>query len=110
MNNDISIRDFQKLVDEWIKSTDAGYFDPLTNMAILTEETGEVARIIARKFGQQSCKPNDEISLETLANELADVVRVCCALANQCNIDLEDALMRKHDIICKRDAHRHIKK
>lgn len=104
---ELTIREFQNLVDNWIKSTDIGYFQPLTNMAVLAEETGEVARIMARKFGQQTCKDSDRATTGRLAEELADVVRVCCAIANQCGIDLTDALIQKHRLICERDADRH---
>ncbi len=105
--NPLTISGFQELVDTWIRSTGKGYFSPLTNMAILAEETGEVARIMARRFGDQTSKPSDRDSLEALAEELADVIRVATAIANQTGIDLTRALLAKHDKIASRDAHRH---
>lgn len=102
---DISVRGFQRAVDEWILTTGVRYFSPLTNMAILTEEVGEVARIMARTHGDQSVKPGERLSL---ADELADVVWVVAALANQEGIDLGEALvnnMAKKNI---RDSRRHL--
>lgn len=99
----LGIREFQQMVDGWIRSTKAGYYDELTNMAILAEETGEVARIIARGFGRQRCKATDEVSRDKLGEELADVVRVCFALASQTGIDMEKALLDKHRRILERD-------
>ncbi|MDE6279242.1 MAG: pyrophosphatase [Paramuribaculum sp.] len=106
----LTFNDFQHLVDEWILNTPAGYFPPLTNMAILAEETGEVARVMARRFGSQTPKPGDKATVENLAEELADVIRVCCAIANQTGINIAEALMAKHNLICNRDATRHLKK
>ncbi len=106
----LTFNDFQRLVDQWISATEAGYFPPLTNMAILAEETGEVARVMARRFGSQTPKPGDKAGLDNLAEELADVIRVCCAIANQTGINIAEALMAKHALICSRDANRHLKK
>lgn len=103
IGKNLTIRGYQRLVDDWIRSTNAGYYDELTNMAVLAEETGEVARIIARRYGRQRCKPTDNVELEKLGEELADVIHVCVALANQTGIDLESALLRKHKIILERD-------
>lgn len=78
----------QRVVDSWISSTGAGYFSHLTNMAMLTEEVGEVAKIMARRYGDQVAKPGDK---SNLADELADVMWVVCAIANQTGIDLTEA-------------------
>lgn len=88
----MTITQLQETVDRWIKSTGGGYFSELTNMAVLTEETGEVARIIARLYGDQRPKSSDDISLPRLADELADILWVVAALANQTGIDLTKAL------------------
>ena len=87
---DISIRQAQALVDHWITTVGVRYFSPLTNMAILAEETGEVARVMARRFGDQSFKEGEA---DTLADELADVMWVVMAIANQSGIDLADAFV-----------------
>jgi NTP pyrophosphatase (non-canonical NTP hydrolase) len=101
----MTITDAQKTVDEWIRTYGVRYFSELTNMAILTEEVGEVARIIARKYGDQSAKASEELSLE---NELADVLFVIICLANQTGIDLEAALKKNIDKKTERDSNRHI--
>lgn len=88
----ISLRSLQTIVDEWITTTGVRYFSPLTNMAILAEETGEVARIMARRFGDQSFKPGE--NADALADELADVLWVLTAIANQTGIDLTEAFRR----------------
>lgn len=101
---DISVADFQKLVDQWITTIGVRYFSPLTNMAILAEETGEIARIMARRFGDQSAKPGDNLDL---ADELADLLWVAAAIANQTGINLTEAI---HNNIAKknvRDLDRH---
>lgn len=85
---DIGLREAQHIVDQWINEVGRGYFSPLTNMAILAEETGEVARVISRRYGDQKAKPTDD---GNLADELADVVWVAMALANQCGVDLAEA-------------------
>ena len=95
----------QEKVDEWIKINGVGYFNELTNMAILTEEVGEVARIISREYGEQSKKKSDEGKL--LADELADVLFVVICLANQTGINLEDAFLNNLHKKTERDANRH---
>lgn len=97
----------QAIVDRWIKSTGAGYFSPLTNTALLAEETGEVARIMARRHGDQVAKPGDA-GPEALADELADVIWVATAIANQEGIDLDEALRRNLEKKNRRDAERFI--
>ena len=101
----VSIRDTQARVDTWIRSTGVGYFSELTNMAILTEEVGEVARLMSRLYGDQSFKESDKG--KELSDELADVLWVLLCIANQTGVDLETALEKnfiKKDI---RDAGRH---
>lgn len=101
----LTLSQAQRLVDEWIKTVGVRYFSELTNMAILTEEVGEVARIMARRYGEQSEKPSDANA--DLADELADVLWVLICLANQTGVDLEDALRKNMDKKSKRDADRH---
>ncbi len=95
----------QKLVDNWIKTTGVRYFNELTNTAILMEEVGEVARIMARQYGEQSFKKSDtEVNL---ADEMADVLFVLICLANQTGVNLTDALQKNMDKKNIRDADRH---
>ena len=101
----MNIEDAQKQVDEWIQSHGVRYFDELTNMAQLTEEVGEVARIIARRYGQQSEKESDKE--KDLGEELADVLFVVLCLANQTGVNLKDAFDKKLDVKAKRDHERH---
>ena len=101
----MEIKQAQKLVDEWIQSVGVRYFNELTNMAILTEEVGEVARIIARRYGEQSEKESDKG--KDLGDELADVLFVLICLANQTGVDLETALTKNLDKKTIRDAQRH---
>ena len=101
----MEIQEAQKLVDQWIKTTGVRYFNELTNMAILTEEVGEVARIISRKYGEQSYKESDKN--KDLGEELADVVFVVLCLANQTGVDLQAAFDKKMDLKTKRDHDRH---
>ncbi|MBA3648527.1 MAG: nucleotide pyrophosphohydrolase [Chitinophagales bacterium] len=101
----MTISKAQKKVDDWIKTTGVRYFNELTNLAILTEEVGEVARIIARKFGEQSFKESDKEN--NLEDELADVLFVIICIANQTGIDLTDALSRNIEKKTLRDAERH---
>jgi NTP pyrophosphatase (non-canonical NTP hydrolase) len=103
---EITISKAQKMVDDWIRKVGVRYFNELTNMAILTEEVGEVARIIVRKYGEQSEKKSDE-NLD-LADELADVIFVIICLANQTGINLEEAIIKNLDKKTKRDAQRHV--
>ena len=100
----MEIKEAQLLVDEWIKPVGVRYFSELTNMGLLTEEVGEVARIIARRYGDQVAK--DGALDKQLADELADVLWVVICLANQTGIDLEDALRRNLDKKRSRDKHR----
>jgi NTP pyrophosphatase (non-canonical NTP hydrolase) len=101
----MTIEEAQKIVDEWIKTMGVRYFNELTNTAMLMEEVGEVARIMARKYGEQSFKPSDkEVDL---ADEMADVLFVLICLANQTGIDLTAALQKNLDKKTKRDATRH---
>ena len=103
---EITMNKAQQMVDNWIKTYGVRYFSELTNMAILTEEVGEVARIISRKFGEQSEKSSD-VHLD-LADELADVLFVVICLANQTGIDLEKALINNINKKTKRDTQRHV--
>jgi NTP pyrophosphatase (non-canonical NTP hydrolase) len=101
----MTIEEAQKTVDNWIKTTGIRYFNELTNTAILMEEVGEVARIMARQYGEQSFKKSDtEVSL---ADEMADVLFVLICLANQTGIDLTDALEKNMEKKSIRDADRH---
>lgn len=101
----MDIKNAQQAVDAWIKEHGVRYFNELTNMAQLTEEVGEVARIIARRYGEQSEKESDKD--KDLGEELADVVFVVLCLANQTGIDLQKAFDRKMDKKTKRDHDRH---
>lgn len=103
------ISNYQQLVDEWIKTIGVRYFSELTNMAILTEEVGEVSRLIARIYGEQSFKNpmSPEEQKEMLADELADVIWVISCLANQTGIDLEDAIHKNIEKKTNRDFLRH---
>lgn len=101
----MTIKEAQETVDNWIKTYGVRYFNELTNMAQLTEEVGEVARIIARRYGEQSEKESDKN--KDLGDELADVLWVVICLANQTGIDLEKALLKNLDKKTKRDNTRH---
>ena len=101
----LTIADAQKLVDDWIKTVGVRYFSELTNMAVLTEEVGELARIIARKYGDQSFKKSDE--KYNLSDEMADVLWVLICLANQTGVDLNDAFLRNMEKKSSRDSERH---
>lgn len=101
----MELQNAQKIVDEWINAHGVRYFNELTNMAQLTEEVGEVARIIARRYGEQSEKESDKH--KDLGEELADVVFVVLCLANQTGIDLQAAFDKKMDLKTKRDHDRH---
>lgn len=104
-SEDMNIHNAQEQVDTWIKNHGVRYFNELTNMAQLTEEVGEVARIIARRYGEQSEKESDKT--KDLGEELADVLFVVLCLANQTGIDLQDAFEKKLDLKAKRDHDRH---
>ncbi|MBQ2290116.1 MAG: nucleotide pyrophosphohydrolase [Bacteroidaceae bacterium] len=101
----MKIKEAQERVDAWIKEYGVRYFNELTNMAILTEEVGEVARIMARQYGEQSFKENEKCEL---ADELADVLWVLISIANQTGIDLTEAFEKNLDKKTKRDSKRHI--
>lgn len=101
----MTIDQAQQDVDKWIKSYGVKYFSELTNMVILTEEVGELARIISRKYGDQSFKPDET---DDLADEMADVLWVLICLANQTGVNLTDALKSNLDKKSARDGERHI--
>jgi NTP pyrophosphatase (non-canonical NTP hydrolase) len=103
----MTIQQAQETIDQWIQTNGVRYFNELTNMAILTEEVGEVARIIARKYGEQSFKESDEG--KELADELADVLFVLICIANQTGVNLTESLQKNLDKKTKRDAERHKK-
>ena len=101
----MTIEQAQQSVDQWIKTTGVRYFSELTNMTILTEEVGEVARLMSRQFGDQSFKPSDQG--KELSDELADVLWVLICIANQTGVNLTEALERNFEKKSKRDADRH---
>jgi NTP pyrophosphatase (non-canonical NTP hydrolase) len=101
----MTIQEAQQNVDEWIRTTGVRYFNELTNTAILMEEVGEVARIMARKYGEQSFKKSDESHI--LGDELADVLFVLICLANQTGVNLTEALIKNMEKKNIRDADRH---
>lgn len=103
MEKEITLREAQKMVDEWIKTTGKGYFSELTNMAVLTEEVGELARIISRKYGDQKAKEGEKLDLP---DELADVMWVVMCLANQTGVDLTEALKKNIEKKTERDSRR----
>ena len=100
----MTINELQSQVDQWINSVGVRYFNELTNMALLSEEVGEVGRIIARKYGEQSTKPDEDLDL---ADELADVLWIVVCLANQTGVNLEEAIKKNMEKKNKRDASRH---
>lgn len=102
---DITIRQAQELVDRWIKQYGVRYFSELTNMAVLTEEVGEMARIMARTYGDQSFKPGEK---HNLADEMADVLWVLICIANQTGTDLTEALRNNIEKKTARDSERHL--
>lgn len=104
-NKQITIPEAQAQVDNWIKTIGVRYFNELTNMAILTEEVGEMARIIARKYGEQSFKESDK--KYNLADEMADVLWVLICIANQTGIDLNEAFIKNIEKKTQRDKTRH---
>src|SRR5687768_18422831 len=101
----MSLQEAQQQVDRWINTTGVRYFNELTNMAILTEEVGEVARIMARRYGEQSEKESDKD--KDLGDELADVLWVVMCLANQTGVNLEEAFQRNMEKKNNRDQDRH---
>jgi NTP pyrophosphatase (non-canonical NTP hydrolase) len=103
--NEITLPEAQQLVDQWIKTIGVRYFSELTNLAILTEEVGELARIMARTYGDQSFKKSDEG--KDLADEMADVLWVLICLANQTGVDLNEAFLKNIEKKTIRDKDRH---
>ena len=101
----MTIKEAQETIDQWIKTYGVRYFSELTNMAVLTEEVGELARVIARKYGDQSFKAGEK---ENLGEEMADVLWVLICLANQTGVDLTEELKKSIDKKTKRDALRHL--
>ena len=101
----MTIREAQEKVDQWINTTGVRYFSELTNMAILTEEVGEVARLMSRKYGDQSFKESEKG--KELSDELADVLWVLICISNQTGVDLEDALQKNFEKKSSRDSDRH---
>ena len=104
MNTDITLSDAQRQADEWIKTYGVRYFNELTNMAILTEEVGELARVIARTYGEQSFKEGEQ---PNLAEEMADVLWVLVCMANQTGVDLTEAWRQTIEKKTRRDKERH---
>lgn len=102
---DMTIRDAQQKVDEWIQTVGVRYFNELTNLGILMEETGELARLMVRKYGEQSYKETDKD--KDLADEMADVLWVLLCLANQTGVDLTKALEKNFEKKTSRDGERH---
>ena len=100
----MEIRDLQQRVDEWIRTYGVRYFSELTNMAVLTEEVGELARVMARRYGDQSFKAGEK---DDLADEMADIIWVLTCLANQTGVDLEQAIERNFEKKTARDKERH---
>lgn len=103
---DISLAQAQQMVDEWIRTYGVRYFSELTNLAVLTEEVGELARIMARRYGDQSFKASDEG--RDLGDEMADVLWVLICLANQTGVDLNEAFLRNMEKKTSRDRDRHL--
>ena len=103
---EITIREAQKMVDNWIKTYGVRYFSELTNMAVLTEEVGEMARIMARQYGDQSFKEGEK---HDLGDEMADVLWVLMCIANQTGVDLTEALRKNIDKKTSRDKERHLR-
>ena len=105
-NNEITIREAQKMVDNWIKTYGVRYFSELTNMAVLTEEVGEMARIMARQYGDQSFKEGEK---HDLGDEMADVLWVLMCIANQTGVDLTEALRKNIEKKTSREKERHMR-
>ena len=112
-NKEITIREAQRTVDEWIRTYGVRYFGELTNMAVLTEEVGELAKIMARRYGEQSWKPTDERAADNgrqaLGDEMADVLWVLLCLANQTGVDLTEELRKNLEKKTLRDGDRHLR-
>lgn len=105
-NTNISLANAQLLVDSWIKKYGVRYFSELTNMVILTEEVGELARVVSRTYGEQSFKPGENTN--NLADEIADVLWVLICLANQTGVDLTNAFLKNIEKKTDRDSKRHL--
>ncbi len=105
VNDNTTLRNLQQMVDEWIKTYGVRYFNELTNMACLTEEVGELARIIARQYGEQSFKEDEK---PNLGEEMADILWVLTCLANQTGVDLTEEMRKSFEKKTKRDSNRHI--
>jgi NTP pyrophosphatase (non-canonical NTP hydrolase) len=105
ISKEVTLQEAQQMVDQWIKTIGVRYFSELTNLAILTEEVGELARILARTYGDQSFKKSDEG--KDLADEMADVLWVLICLANQTGVDLNDAFLKNIEKKTSRDKDRH---
>lgn len=103
--NEISLKDAQQKVDQWIKTVGIKYFSELTNLGILMEEVGELSRLMVRKYGDQSFKESDKGN--ELSDEMADVLWVLICLANQTGVDLSNALQKNFEKKSSRDASRH---
>ncbi len=101
----MTIKEAQTAVDDWIKQYGVRYFSELTNMAVLTEEVGELARVMARKYGDQSFKEGEK---DNIGEEIADIFWVLCCIANQTGIDITEELKKSIDKKTKRDKERHI--
>lgn len=101
----MTIKETQTAVDDWIKQYGVRYFSELTNMAVLTEEVGELARVMARKYGDQSFKEGEK---DNIGEEIADIFWVLCCIANQTGIDITEELKKSIDKKTKRDKERHI--
>lgn len=106
MVEELTIKEIQKKVDDWIKTYGVRYFNELTNMAILTEEVGELARLVARTYGEQSFKETDKN--RNIADEMADIFWVLVCMANQMNVDLTDAFLKNLEKKTIRDNKRHL--
>ena len=104
IKDNMTIRDAQKLVDDWIKTYGVRYFSELTNMACLTEEVGELARVMARQYGDQSFKEGEKANI---GEEMADILWVLLCLANQTGVDLTEELQKSIEKKTKRDKNRH---
>ena len=102
-----NLQTLQKAVDDWVQKVGKGYFSVLTNTVILMEEVGELSRLVARHYGDQSFKPGENSSPEALGEEMADILFVLLCLANQTGVNLEEAFHKKMAIKTQRDAARH---
>jgi NTP pyrophosphatase (non-canonical NTP hydrolase) len=102
----MQLQQLQSDVDNWITTTGVRYFQPLTNLGILMEEVGELSRIMVRKYGEQSSKESD--NNKNIADEMADILWVLTALANQCDVNLTDAMQQNFEKKNSRDANRHV--